>query len=195
MVCKVTWEEDETAAVALLVRLDVVGEGWMAPSHFATSDAQGVALFERLQPGAATLRGDRGGSTKVELVGGSNVVELVIPKGILVEGIVLDIEDIPLAGAELWVSATGSSANAGAWHGRSGSDGRFSLRSVQPKRLLSARAPGSRAANAVIVEGSPGDRVEVALRIGATGAEREGASSSMHRVCRWKVQRCSWATP
>ena len=172
--CKVVWEEDGTMAVDLLVRLDVADEGWMAPSHFATTDDNGVARFEGLPLGRATLRGDRGGSTGIWLTPGNNFVELVIPKGILVEGIVLDIEDNPLADAELWVSATGSSANSGAWHGRSGPDGRFRFRGLEPNRLLSARVPGYRAADAAIVEGNPGDRVEVTLRVGAPAPNVRG---------------------
>ena len=139
----VKWEEDGTPAanVGLLLR--------RRPSTSVNRYEEGVTggdgryHLENLQAGTLEVMVDRsrepGSRARVEIEPGKEAkVELTIPVGIDVEGIVVDGGGRPIANAEVQFGAHGVIQTTA----MSSTDGRFRLRSVDRAMALVARAPG-----------------------------------------------------
>jgi len=107
------------------------------------TDALGRARFEGVAPGRYSVHTDRDGETPLELaVGEERELELVLPSGFDVAGVVVDGEGQPVAGAEVWLEGRGAGSRGGRIVARAGLDGRFRLRSLGEEQALSAFAPG-----------------------------------------------------
>jgi RNA polymerase sigma factor (sigma-70 family) len=172
--CRVVWDSDGTPAAGVRLELLHRAFGEVTPHPQATSDGLGLVLFSGLPLGDALVRADRGGEAEAALAAGANELELRIPRGVEVEGVVLDPREQPVAHAELWLSARDYTKDTGLWTERAGADGRFRLRDVQPRRALAARATGHAAEAAILLPGAPGERVEITLRVASSGARLRG---------------------
>lgn len=152
---------DGDPATGAAVRAD--REGAADPllcERWVVADAQGIATFAELEPGAWRLTADRGGSAACTLAAGiDHHVTVHIPPGIDLIGRVVD-EGQPVADAQLWLSRD-DVRDEGHGVARTGGDGRFWLRSITPGRLLSVIASGHTARPLEPIEGTPGERREI----------------------------------
>jgi RNA polymerase sigma-70 factor (ECF subfamily) len=74
-------------------------------SRSARSDAQGVVNFCALAPGRYRVFGDRGGSTVASVEADvASSVELVLPEGVSISGIVVDKDGVAVPHAAIWLS-------------------------------------------------------------------------------------------
>lgn len=174
LACRVVWDEDGSPAAGIRLELRHSAASEFRERPRATSDAEGLALIGALAPGRARLSADRGGLVELVLERGANEVELRIPLGLIVSGVVLDEREEPVPDAELWIASRRNDSDTGQWVGHAREDGSFSLRSIEPDRVLSARAPGHTAALGVQVRGAPGDHVIANLLLGSAGYRVSG---------------------
>jgi hypothetical protein len=93
---------------------------------------------------------------------------------VLVEGVVLDEREEPVADAELWISERFSGDEGGWWAARARADGRFTLRDVWPNSTLASRSGEHAPGDGVCIDGAAGERVEVTLRVGPPGSRLHG---------------------
>jgi RNA polymerase sigma factor (sigma-70 family) len=175
LVCRARWESDGTPAAGIGLWLWHTGQGRVPVNEFTWADDAGAAVFEGLPAGKAIVQADRGARSELVLASGENELEVLIPPGVLVTGVVLDDDEQPVADAELWLADPYfTSSSEGTWGARSGADGRFVLRDVQPRRAVAARARGRTPDEAVWVEGAVGEHIEVTLHVGASGPRLRG---------------------
>ena len=181
-----------TALASLEVRVRFADDGtpgagvgvvvfpWGAPDPFvdrraARCDEQGVARFERLAPGKASITLDRAASASAVLEAGDHsVVELLVADGADVVGLVVDNDERPVSDARIWLSRYGTHLE-GADVTRSDDAGRFAIRDVSDGRHLGARhgALGSSTLQD-LPNRSPGQRIEVKLVLGDELTELAG---------------------
>lgn len=169
LVVKVTFA-DGSPACGTVVSCEP-GSTWswdrLGPTRRA--NAQGLARFEPIEAGTWHVSCDRGVSTYARVAdGGQEHVELGIPRGIDVRGLVVDHLDRPVEGATIWLS---KDVLDNAWKPIEGfevthadREGRFELRAVKSKQGVSAFGPAAMPAPVMLVEGKPGDTVDLRLK-------------------------------
>jgi RNA polymerase sigma-70 factor, ECF subfamily len=139
------------------------------------TDDDGVVTFPQLAPATWRLAADRGGTALAEVAaGGTADVEIVIPKGILVRGRVIDEHDVAIAGASVWLSRGKHDYCFGGEATTSDAAGRFVLRSVETERFVSASSPGRRTAVVQPVRSENGQSLDVDLVLAGAGASLVG---------------------
>ncbi len=108
----------------------------------ARTDAQGRCIFESVAPGLVQLHGESAGTASAQVEAGVlTQVELALPDGLLVRGVVQDEDGAPVANAELWLFHRGEFAR-GSIVGQSDATGAFALPGVDPSYGFGAMAPG-----------------------------------------------------
>lgn len=143
-------------------------------ARWRLADAQGIVRQAMPRPGRHLLQSALGGRQELHL-GADPVrrVELRIPRGVAVEGLVVDENGSPIQATVHAVLAE-DQRHLGAPVAQSGVDGKFVLRDVQPGRMLSAVAPRRVPSWLVMVEDRVGDRCAVTLRCGGPAATVTG---------------------
>lgn len=174
LTCHVTYEADGSPAEGVLVALSSRGVAGVGVSPEVLVNADGTACFENLPLGPVLALTDRGTFAELELLPGENEADIVIEAGVLVEGVVLDEANAPVPGAELWLSSYHADNGEGWWIGHTRADGSFTVRDVRWNLQLAARARGRAPGDAVVVTAAAGERMEVVLRVGATGPGLRG---------------------
>jgi hypothetical protein len=107
------------------------------------ADAGGIARAGRLHTGAVVLTSDRGGEATAEvLVGRENKAELVLPRGIDVDGLVVDGMARPVDGASVLLASGERGWLGSAVVATSNASGRFRIRAANPQWSLGAIADG-----------------------------------------------------
>ena len=141
------------------------------------TDASGTARFDGLAPGRTLVRADRTTVYKVvEIRGGEDrVVELVVPIGLNITGIVVDESDVPVAGAEVHFAPLAFVGRDMIQIATSGLDGRFKLRACCTECLIGARAEGYAPSRLAFRHGGKGTTEEVRLVLPAGGGSVEGS--------------------
>lgn len=139
-----------------------------------TSDVQGSALLEGLAPGRARVQADRGARIETEIVAGElRECELTLAPGLSVSGRVRDARDLPVAGAEIWLTSEHRDWLAMSVVGVSDAAGRFRLRDVPGAQSLGATARGY-APSALLDLELVDDPVAIELRLGPGGGALAG---------------------
>lgn len=139
LLVRVRWDRDGTPAGGIAVRYVPAGDEGDLLERVVTTDSSGVARFESPRVGLATVHPDRGGSAEVRVhAAATTIADVVVPPGVSVQGRLLDEEDRPVFGGYVWLSHGSRSLCGGEIVARSGVDGTFTLRDVEPGRLLSA---------------------------------------------------------
>ena len=138
---QVLWEEDRTPApgIGMLLYPSSFRDGVDVRRLF--SDRAGRVEIEGLAPGRVVVQAFRGGIQVLE-VPAQDGVEFLVPTGVEVEGRVVDPEGRPVGDAGIWVSNRPSGWLGSHLATKTGPDGRYSLRDLQPDRSISARASG-----------------------------------------------------
>jgi RNA polymerase sigma factor (sigma-70 family) len=135
----------------------------------AFSDENGRCIAEGVPLGAVEITTDRGARTRVALDGslaGVVEVELEVPLGIAVRGIVRDAHGRGVAGAAVRLAGAGDSRMVA----RCDESGAFAIDDVPAGSRLAAEAKGHAPSPITIVAGAPGDALEVALELARGGA-------------------------
>jgi len=156
---------------------------WGAPNaYFAArleaSDANGEVLITDLAPGRATVnlhRAESGGATVgAELRAGEvTEVELVLGVGLRIHGVVVDLDAVPVADAEIWLSRSGSMTQ-GVTIARSDADGRFALEDVGSGHWIGARMAGHAPSVMPMVIAAEGADVELRIVLQGAGGSVAG---------------------
>ena len=173
LLVRLAWEGGGEPAAGIEVRV----HSWDGPDPYlhvrsARTGADGTALLEGLPPGRADLRGPGGfGRTAIIERGERSELSLRIRRGVLVEGVVVDGEGVPVEGAAVVLETM---TEGGAVLALSGADGAFSIGSVDPHTRLGARAPG-RAPSAIHrVDAAKGATVRLRMVLPGPGGAIEG---------------------
>ena len=177
IVVEVVWPDREPAAgVAIGVRLRDPGLPSIAVRQ-SVSDANGNIRFDSLRSGAITLHSDRGGHEEAMIAAGEETHAVFeLPKGVDVEGVVVDAQGAPVAQAEVWLATMYSD-----WMGQmpvasTDTGGAFRVRGVPPDISLGAMAKGFSPSELVdldLVDTSE-EPVEIRLELTKPGASLVG---------------------
>ncbi|HEX6883393.1 MAG TPA: sigma-70 family RNA polymerase sigma factor [Planctomycetota bacterium] len=137
------------------------------------TDGDGALLLRDLPVGPAQVTLDRDWGQRVEIVAGVEAeLALTLPRGLDVEGVVVDASGTPVAGAELWLADI--NAFTGSFVATTGIGGRFALRSCAAGQELGAFAPGHAPSLLVPLRGEKGSRVDIRLVLLGPGGEIAG---------------------
>jgi RNA polymerase sigma-70 factor (ECF subfamily) len=110
----------------------------------ARTDADGTATLAELHPGLALIWvAERRFETEVT-AGTTRSVELALDAGYAVEGLVVDEQGLPVAGAEIWCGRSQFQLPGGSLLATSSSTGTFRLKDVEAFSAVSARKRGYR---------------------------------------------------
>jgi RNA polymerase sigma-70 factor (ECF subfamily) len=182
---RVLWHDREPAAgVGVALRREDPGRPRVVFASEVTGP-DGRARFDGLEPGLVAVRTDResdlrGESVEVEVTAGATVErELVLGRGVDVDGVVVGADGEPVGGARVWLQSLHTDWAGGRVAALAGSDGRFALRAAPPGASLGAlAAPGGHEAPSELVDLDlldPADGVvQVRLVLGMTGGRLIG---------------------
>jgi Carboxypeptidase regulatory-like domain len=174
LIVRVIWASDRTAAPS--VGLTLIS--WEAPDPLfserdGVTDADGLWAVPDAALGRATVYVDRANGGNANIRGGETTELLVeIPAGIFVHGLVVDADESPVAGADVWIRSGGSGKGYVVTH--SAADGRFSLRDMGEHRDVGARAAGHVPSPLFSILDDGTHVCDVTLRLGRAGAQLAG---------------------
>ena len=146
------------------------GEGRIGGLRAAT-DASGRVLFDRVGAGRVYVTSDRSelGTVARVRAGGRTHLEIEIPLGLSVRGVVVDPAGEPVPDAWIEVAPLASADIDGEVVATSDEEGRFEVRDVYTRCLVGARAEGYAASRLVFFSGQPGNDAETRIELGAGG--------------------------
>ena len=146
-------------------------------SSFARTGEDGTVHFTGIPLGTAWVQLDRfaagGIRTQVRPGGEPASVELKVAPGFAVEGIVVDRDGRPVAGATIW-AGPGGPLGAGLAAAESAGDGTFRLRDRSSPCEVGARAAGHAPSVTAMPTGAPGSVQQVRLVLRGPGAALSG---------------------
>lgn len=156
LLVRVRWSDGTPAAG---IGLEAVCKGDPAPreeSFFATTGPDGSAALEDLFAGPTRIYVDRGVRHEVEVRAGETAeTEIYLPRGIDVEGFVVDPRGQIVAGAEIWAEGSRRFWPTFRLLVRTGGDGSFRLRALDERARLGARSTGFQPSILVRAESLP----------------------------------------
>ncbi len=169
LLLRATWS-DGTPAAEIGFLLQPAGVRSHDALRTVRTGEDGTARVDVLAPGTWYLGSDRTSSNhRAEITAGTvAAADVVLPLGVTVNGIVVDADGAPVAGASIWAMGHGP-LRAGTVPTTSGPDGRFLLRGLESPREIGARAPGHSPSAATMVAAGEGAEVEVRLRLRGPG--------------------------
>ena len=177
LVVKLLWAADKKPATGVPVKfIPWSGQDPFLNQFYLRSDAAGLVRVEGLRPGRFSAISIWGGRSDGSVEAGKELeLKVEIPPGPMVEGIVVDSADRPVAGAEVLSGDIGSSDDPQVV-ATAGADGRFRLPSTTAEMwvLIGARAEGHMASPFVILTGKPGATLSTRLVLGDGGVEVSG---------------------
>jgi hypothetical protein len=140
-----TWSRSGRVAGHVAVSLQGPGHASLStssPRLRILTDASGMAQAVGLAPGTWRAHCDLGGEAEVTVeAGGIGRLELLIPEGPAVAGLVVDPRGVPVSGARVQFSQS-TLIELGGEALRCDADGRFTLESIGRARYAMATAPG-----------------------------------------------------
>lgn len=173
LVVHVTWSDASPAAGVHLACVAFDQPHPLRHVVTAVTDATGTSTIEPAPLGDVVVYSDRGESVAgVVKDGETTEVSLALAAGTLVRGLVVDQDDRPAPGADVWLSDFFNHTE-GTIVAQAGADGRFELRDVSPFRYIGARLAGHVPSFlATIAEDAP--VLDVRLQLGSAGATLRG---------------------
>lgn len=142
-----------------------------APRRSARTGPDGRVRVEGLSAGKVLVRTGRGGGTHADVPSdGVGAVRVTLARGVRIEGVVVDAEDSPVAGAELWVDSRDILGPAFVQVGVADAKGRFEIVDLASHALVSARVRGRTPSGTRSVAGAAGQVDRMRLVIGGAGA-------------------------
>ena len=175
LVVRIRWADDQSPAVNVGVLAKPQPGGLLAERE-ALTDARGTATLRGLLPGKCRLSSSFTASQDLELAAATvTTLDLEAVRSGIIDGLVVDAEQRPIADARLWMSLGGSPFR-GFEVGRSDARGRFRVPFV-PSQDLGARKAGF--APSPLVGLTKGSR-EVTLVLAAAGGTIRGRVVDTH---------------
>ncbi|MBK7875396.1 MAG: sigma-70 family RNA polymerase sigma factor [Planctomycetes bacterium] len=164
----------ESAARALVLVSRAFAGGYPLDDVELVTDERGDAELAGLAPGLVYARGVQGGSAHGRVPArGELALELVLPRGVDVEGRVTDASGRPVGGAHVWLSDV-ANLDSGRVVATTASDGAFRLRDVGERRWIAAKAAGFALSYLQEVRGAVGDVARPTIVLDRTGARLAG---------------------
>ena len=134
-----------------------------ATARHTRTDPRGAFRFADLPPGHYKVSADRGGQGWVKVEVGLTIrLELRVPPGATIVGVVRDAQSGPIAGAVVWLSER-SVHDVGAEAATTDRDGRFELRHVPTERWIGARARAYRSSPLRYLKIPPGQSTTIEI--------------------------------
>ncbi|MEQ8767064.1 MAG: sigma-70 family RNA polymerase sigma factor [Planctomycetota bacterium] len=177
LLVRTLWEEERTPAKGVWIE---VGSG-TAPFHSARSyltGEDGEVRISGLVPTQWSVRPLRGGAVRKATVerGRDTKLQILIPRGIDVTGVVVDERGQPVVGAEIRLHIA-NEPETSVPVGRSQADGRFEVSNVLG-RSIQAWAKGYRVSYSHHIDGSPGTKRRLRLVLPGPAGTLAGRLSS-----------------
>jgi RNA polymerase sigma-70 factor (ECF subfamily) len=174
----VVWGEDGTPAAGIWAHVSLGGRADAGTdTRLERTGADGSFLLERLEPGSARVQLVHGARAQTDVAPGATAdVEIVIPPGFDVHGLVTDAAERPVAGAEIVLESAAAPRWVRPTLTVTDREGRFALRAIRSNFLpaVSARASGFAPTARAILMSTEGVDVEVHLRFPAAGGALAG---------------------
>jgi protocatechuate 3,4-dioxygenase beta subunit len=164
---RAVWESSGKPAVNVGVRIERLGGHLLLLADTERTDANGVALFEKVDIGAHFVRGDRSGMLMGEVVATQRAeLELRLEPGLTVAGSVTDSDGRSVSQGLVW------HLDADRWIELAECDasGRYRIEELPPNSKLAATARDRSPSKIVKVSGEVGDSVQVDLQVGGQAA-------------------------
>ncbi|MEZ5967392.1 MAG: sigma-70 family RNA polymerase sigma factor [Planctomycetota bacterium] len=171
--------DDGSAAVGVHLAVRADGGDVRVGTRPGVTDAGGRADFEALPPGTVCVRTDRSlevsGDRAVIVAGQTADLQLTIPRGLTVSGIVVDFDERPVAAAEVLLAPCAAFGMDAQEVTTTGDDGRFEVRTgYRDGVVVGARAAGFAPSSLALLLGAQGARAPVRLTLPAPGGAVEG---------------------
>jgi RNA polymerase sigma-70 factor (ECF subfamily) len=144
--------------------------------RFARTGADGRGRLDGLEPGGANVCSGHGPTMELEILAGRVAqAEIRLPRGLDVEGVVVDPLGSPVVGAEVRIDRVGDATPRGMLAvTRSKADGHFAVQDVHPGSTVSARAVGYAPSGCRRLQSGEGQTESVRLVLGGRGASVRG---------------------
>lgn len=181
LLVRVTWAKDKTRAASVFVTtLPLLAQGYgdlLFDTTRALTGPDGTLRIEDLEPGvmfvACSWGAENFGRKRVAIEAGKEIqVDLVIPVGFNVDGIVVDQTGTPVAGADILIGNWGPVPAYAA--SKTGPGGRFRLRSLIEACCVGARAPGHAPSGMHMLFGRKGTNLKIRMVLGGRGGALKG---------------------
>jgi len=178
LVVHVKWHDGEPAGnVTVDVRTNERGRPYQGYARLET-DAAGVARASDL-PAGTFLVVCGGAREEADVVAGEERrVEVVVPRGVDVQGRVVDAAGSGVPGARVWLSSGTTDWQGGSYVARTDASGAFAVRSAPADQSLGATAPGRAPSEMVDLDDHDTTRspvlVELTLPDSGTGCDLTG---------------------
>lgn len=177
LLVRVTWW-DRTPAARVGLHISQIGAANNGRAQtLAETGADGTYRLDGALSGLIVVEPDRGGYGSTSLAPGeSGELDIEVPRGADVDGLVTDDRDAPVEGAEIFLHAGMGPGYLGFVVARSDAAGRFAIRSVAAHdgALVSARKRGLAPTPENLLEVAEGAQVHVQLVFGAAGVALRG---------------------
>lgn len=174
LLVRVIRDGDRSPVATETLVLAAKGADQPAAEQLHRTDQGGVVRVDGLAPGhflVHLLQYPR--SEDVEIKSGLlTEFECVAPAGLTVNGLVVDADDRPVAGAEVGLVDFNSSNPATV--ATTDGDGRFAVRHVSPLSLIGARSAHHAASRLQMLRGPEGAAVDVKIQLTSAGGALEG---------------------
>ncbi len=172
----VSWGDDKSPAVGVLVSLSRSGADPLFDDSLGTTNEQGAARFVDLQPGKLYPQVNRGKQTwggEVTIAAGKqSECSLEVEIGMNCKGIVVDRSNQPIADAEVLVADWGGGLALPLT--RTAADGTFAMRSIATHCHIGARAIGHAASTLRKFTAGKGAQVEMRIVLADPSAGLSG---------------------
>lgn len=184
LIVKAIYTEDGTPAPDLLILARQPGADRRFGSHLVRTDVLGIARIEHLEPGSLFVTNSRNSdaNARAEVVAGEvTEIELGLPAGVTITGVVVDHLAVPVLGAEVCLAGAGTLEDA-QQAATTGPDGRFALRGCASMCSVGARAAGHSSSKMEFVTMQDGSVRDLRLVLPAAGGTVAGTISDLTRV-------------
>lgn len=177
LVVHVRWGKDKSPLAGVPVIVAPFATDMRVDGLRAMTDATGTARFETLPPESRlwvqTIRSFA--RTNVEVrAGETEEIDLELPIGLLMTGVVVDAANAPVAGALIEVVPMSWAHSDAEVAATCDADGRFTVRSASGLILIGARAEGHAASPLRVIQGKEGAQADVRLQLGPPAGSVDG---------------------
>ena len=174
LLVRAIWADDKKPAAGVMLSTERDDPLFDRRSRIA--DQNGTLRIENLRPGRMFVRcyrGDYGRKKRVTIEAGKETqVQIVVPVGLNLDGIVVDQGGNPVAGADLMVAPWGGGYATPI--AKSGADGRFHLRHIRVNSHVGARALGHAPSPLHQFVASKGSSLKARIVLGGRGGGLHG---------------------